>query len=59
MGELFKCFLYGFAGLASLVLTAWLTYALLPWSGYVWGGLIFVGLCTGLGADMRSGRCPR
>ncbi len=54
MGELFKCFLAGFAGFASLAVIGGATYIFWPHSGYAWAALFFVGVCIGAGSDMRS-----
>jgi hypothetical protein len=59
MGELLKCTAAGFAGLASLALILWLSYVLLPYSAYFFGGVFFLGICAALGSDLRSGRAPR
>jgi hypothetical protein len=58
LADLFKCFLAGFAGFASIALIGWLTWFAWPWSGYVWGGLLFIVVCVGFGADLLN-PCPR
>jgi hypothetical protein len=53
---LFKCFLYGLAGFAvlGLAIAGWVVFW--PYSLYALGGVVFVGICIGLGSDLRSSR---
>lgn len=60
MVELLKCFLYGLGGFAVLAAFGALLYFGWPYAGWAVGGIFFVGICIGLGADMRSDfRRPR
>jgi hypothetical protein len=49
----------GVAAIGALALVLWLSYITLPWSGYCWAAVMFLGLAAGIGSDIRSGKGPR
>lgn len=59
MSELFKCFLAGLAGFAAIALLVLAGFLLWPYSGYAIVLFLCIGMCVGLGSDIRSGRGPR